>query len=151
MDDVQRHCRFRSQGKRHGLQHLCRGVRLLASLALCRCRCSLSTLTTVEDPENTELPCGLTNVVFDLFGLLAELYTPIAQATANRRSLVTFTRTLQDLTTDVCGDYCILFCMAVTRELSLDDFVLYWMDSGDDRDSIMRCDVDERLRNSGHY
>ena len=33
---------------------------------------------------------------------------------------------LQSFTSSVCGDYCVLFCMALSRGVNLRDFQAYW-------------------------
>ena len=44
----------------------------------------------------------------------------------NEPSLQETAYRLQDITTDVCGHYCVAYCLAASRDVSHEDFLDYW-------------------------
>jgi len=64
-------------------------------------------------------------VFFDSYGLPLDTYRPI-QRTLSDKKIVSDTTRLQDLGNDVCGDYCVVFCMAMARDVALNVFIDYW-------------------------
>ena len=87
------------------------------------------------------------SILFDSFGFPPRLYNDIAYAASRHAPLTTTSITLQDVGSDVCGDYCVAFCLAASRSVPLDAFVDYW-ESKDDRDATVRRMVDGYLHRS---
>ena len=87
---------------------------------------------------------------FDSYGLDASLYPDISRGFASPLVAVTSTSArLQDPGTDVCGDYCVAYCMAVARGVSPDEFIAYWL-RRDDEDvrTLVGGELEESLLRS---
>ena len=74
---------------------------------------------------------------FDPFGGPAELYATV-YPTIEKDKPVSNLISLQSTTSDVCGDYCVLYGLAVARDVSPLDFALYWKRRGEERDDDVR-------------
>ena len=68
--------------------------------------------------------------LFDMYGLPAQLFPKITKCIISRGDgntpLVVSDVQLQSLTSTVCGDYCVLFCLAMSRGVSFESFLRYW-------------------------
>jgi hypothetical protein len=62
---------------------------------------------------------------FDSYGLAPSIYRSVNAALGHNETRYTDVR-LQNVNSDSCGHYCVAYCLAVTRNLSLDRFVDYW-------------------------
>jgi hypothetical protein len=68
---------------------------------------------------------------FDSYGLSPSLYRSINVALGHNETRHTNVR-LQSIDSDACGHYCVAYCLAVARNLSLDQFVDYWKKRDDE-------------------
>jgi hypothetical protein len=62
---------------------------------------------------------------FDSYGLAPSIYRSINAALGHNETRYTDVR-LQSVDSDACGHYCVAYCLAVARDLSLAQFVNYW-------------------------
>jgi hypothetical protein len=97
--------------------------------------------TDVSSQPGTHWVCvwneGERTWFFDPFGAPAELY-PTIYPSLSEREPISSAFQLQAVDTDVCGDYCYLYGVAVTRGVSPPDFALYWIGMGEQRDAVVR-------------
>jgi hypothetical protein len=68
---------------------------------------------------------------FDSYGLPPSLYRAINSALGHNETRHSYVR-LQSADSDACGHYCVAYCLAVARNLSLDQFVDYWKKRDDE-------------------
>ena len=81
---------------------------------------------------------------FDSYGLPPHLYRDVYNTLTRPCSadLVGSTVRLQELGTDVCGQYCVAYCLAVSRGVPHEKFLAYWTKKDDSEVAKM---VGERL------
>lgn len=89
--------------------------------------------------------------LFDSYGLNAKLFYPEIVSTlveSDNMHPITSGVTLQSLLSDVCGDYCVLFGLALSRGVSFQGFLDYWKESysANTRDTVVRTIVSELMK-----
>ena len=83
---------------------------------------------------------GLT-YFFDSYGLPAQNFTTI-HPTIRDDAPISSNASLQAYGSDVCGDYCVLYALSVSRGWSTQDFTAFWLSVPvADRDSLARVVV----------
>jgi hypothetical protein len=81
---------------------------------------------------------------FDSYANSPTIYPVINEGLKNLKIVNKNKYRIQGNTKEVCGEYCITYCLAKSRRVDMDDFLRHWMET-EDRDELIQQMIKTRL------